>query len=89
MRNGADRPGSRRRQGWTTATSLFRKTSTATSQPLCNQVATCDLPAGRMTLPKASTTDPKPSNARSISAVPDPSADCTSSYATTEGTAKV
>ncbi len=57
-------------------------------QPLVNQVAVCNLPAGWMVLPKVTASDPKPSNGWSVSAVYNGNSSFTTSFATKSGTAK-
>jgi hypothetical protein len=57
-------------------------------KPLSAQVATCDLPAGWMVLPKASSSNPKPSDGWSVSGVYNGNGSFTTSFATKKGTAK-
>jgi hypothetical protein len=57
-------------------------------QPVVGGVATCDLPAGWMTLPKVSKSTPKPSDAWSVTAVYNGNASFATSFKLKKGTAK-
>ena len=57
-------------------------------QPVSAGVATCDLPAGWMTLPKLSKTNPRPSDAWSVTAVYNGNASFATSFKLKKGTAK-
>ena len=56
--------------------------------PVVNQVATCTLPAGWMTVPKATVFNPKPQDGWSVTATYIGNTSFMSSYATKKGTAK-
>jgi len=55
---------------------------------LSAQVATCDLPAGWMIVPRATSVNPKPSDGWSVSAVYNGNSSFTTSFASKKGTAK-
>ena len=55
---------------------------------LTTQVAVCDLPAGWMIVPRATSVNPKPQNAWSVSAVYNGNSSFVTSYAFKRGTAK-
>jgi hypothetical protein len=57
-------------------------------KPVTAGVATCDLPAGWMTLPKVSKSTPKPSDGWSVTAVYNGNASFTTSFKIKKGTAK-
>ena len=69
-------------------TGTLTPAATNNVKALATQTAVCDLPAGWMIEPRATSVNPKPQNAWSVSAVYNGNSSFDTSYAFKRGTAK-